>query len=152
MIAAAGSMGTDVIRPAMLIKSVRIFMIGPAVLTATYLMRAQGSGKGKKTKLVFPLFCVLFIVNSLLGTLLDSTLQSGAASLGWLWLKGLLSGRLLPFFLATAFAGVGSKVRFSSISKLGAKPFVFAALMAVTAGMLALFMAMVTAQYISPFA
>ena len=127
-------------------------MIGPAVLTATYLMRAQGSETGKKTKIVLPLFGVLFIANSLLGTLLDSTLQTGAASLVWLWLKGQLSGMLLPFFLATAFAGVGSKVRFSSIARLGAKPFVFAALMAVTAGMLALIMAVVMAQYIPPLA
>lgn len=152
VLAAAGSMGTDVIRPAMLIKSVRIFMIGPAVLTATYLMRAQGLGTGKKTKLVLPLFGVLFIVNSLLGTFLDSTLKIGAASLGWSWLKDQLSGGLLKFSLATAFAGVGSKVRFSSISKLGAKSFVFAALMAVTAGTLALIMAVVMAQYIAPFA
>jgi uncharacterized membrane protein YadS len=98
------------------------------------------------------LFGVLFIVNSLLGTFLDSTLKTGAASLGWLWLKDQLSGRLLKLSLTTAFAGVGSKVRFSSIAKLGAKPFIFTALMAVTAGTLALVMAVVMAQYIAPFA
>ena len=151
VIAAAGSMGTEVIRPAMLIKSVRIFMIGPAVLTATYMIRAQGTETGKKTKLVLPLFGVLFIVNSLLGTFLDSTLKTGAASLGWLWLKDQLSGGLLKLSLTTAFAGVGSKVRFNSIAKLGAKPFVFAALMAVTAGTLALIMAVVMRQYVAPF-
>ena len=152
VIAAAGSMGTDVIRPAMLIKSVRIFMIGPAVLTATYMIRVQGSEMGKKTKLVLPLFGLLFIVNSLLGTFLDATLKTGSASLGWLWIKDQLTGGLLKLLLTTAFAGVGSKVRFSSIAKLGLKPFVFAALMAVAAGTLALIMAVVMAQYIAPFA
>jgi uncharacterized integral membrane protein (TIGR00698 family) len=152
VIAAAGSCGSEVIRPAMLIKSVRIFMIGPAVLTATYFIRTQGSETHKKTKLVLPLFGVLFIVNSLLGTFLDATLQTGAANLAWLWLKSQLSDGLLKLSLSTAFAGVGSKVRFSNIAELGTKPFVFAALMAVSAGTLALAMAVVMAQYVAPFA
>lgn len=152
VIAAAGALGTDVIRPAMLIKSVRIFMIGPAVLVSTYIFNRSKEGDAKKSKFVLPLFGILFIANSLIGTLLDAyALQLASIGLDWAWMKTGFSGTILPFLLAIAFAGVGSKVKFKNISRLGAKPFAFAALMAVTAGMLALTMAVVVAPLIAPF-
>ncbi len=65
----------------------------------------------------------------------------------WMFLKQSLKASLIPFLLVISFAGVGSKVRFVDIAKLGMKP--FAALMAVLAGVLALGMAIVIAPYIA---
>ena len=54
VLAAAGALGAEVIRPAMLIKSVRIFMIGPVVLLANYVYIRFGKGGGKSAKIVLP--------------------------------------------------------------------------------------------------
>lgn len=150
VIAAAGVLGQGVIRPAMLIKSVRIFMIGPAVLAATFIYNKRGSGSSKPTaRFVLPLFGVAFIANSVLCALLDANASRLAAyGLNWTLLKASLSGVVLPFLLSTAFAGVGSKVKFRTIAKLGAKPFAFAALIAVSTGALALALAILVAPLI----
>ena len=149
VLAAAGTLGPEVIRPAMLIKSIRIFMIGPVVLVANYIHnRFKGGGSAK---LVLPTFGLVFIGNTVLCALFDSY-ASGISILGFTWpsFKVFLSGTVIPFLLAIAFAGVGSKVRFRSIAKLGLKPFAFAAFMAVTAASLALLLATVVAPMIPP--
>ena len=153
VIAAAGMLGQDVIQPAMLIKSIRIFMIGPAVLTATYIFNRQGGKGARGSGFVVPLFGVLFIINSVLSAVLDSSVsQLAFVGFDWPWVKSMLSGYVVPFLLAVAFAGVGSKVRFKSILSLGAKPFAVAALMAVLAGVLALALAVLVAPFIPPYA
>jgi uncharacterized integral membrane protein (TIGR00698 family) len=149
VLAAAGALGSEVIRPAMLIKSVRIFMIGPVVLVANYIHnRFMGEGGGS-ARVVLPTFGLVFIVNTVLCALLDSY-SSGINFLGFTWssVKFFLSGTVIPFLLAIAFAGVGSKVKFRSIAKLGLKPFAVAAFMAVTAASLALLLATVVAPMI----
>ena len=150
VIAAAGVLGQEAIRPAMLIKSVRIFMIGPAVLAATFIYNRSGKETSQqKARLVLPLFGVAFIVNSVICALLDANVQWLAAlGLNWIYLKAMLSGTVLPFLLSTAFAGVGSKVKFRNIAKLGAKPFTVAALIAVLSGVLALILAVLVAPLI----
>ena len=150
VIAAAGALGQDAIRPAMLIKSVRIFMIGPAVLAATFIYNMRGNETSQQTtRLVLPLFGVAFIVNSVICALLDANAQELAAfGLNWIYLKATLSGTVLPFLLSTAFAGVGSKVKFRNIANLGAKPFTVAALIAVLSGALALILAILVAPLI----
>jgi len=152
VLAAAGALGPGVIRPAMLIKSVRIFMIGPVVLAASYVFNRYGEGGKKSKKVVVPAFGVVFIVNTVLCALLDAY-ASEITFLGFTWpsLKSFLSGTVIPFLLAIAFAGVGSKVKFRNIAELGLKPFSVAAFMAFTAGVLALMMAVLVAPMISPF-
>jgi hypothetical protein len=66
----------------------------------------------------------------------------------WVTIKGFISGSLLPFTFATAFAGVGSKVSFKSILSLGTRPILVAAAVAVTAGLLAFITAVVLVPYI----
>jgi len=151
VLAAAGALGSEVIRPAMLIKSVRIFMIGPVVLVANYVFnRYEGRGE-KSVKVVLPAFGVVFIAGTVVCALLDSY-APGVSLLGLTWpsLKSALSGKVIPFLLAIAFAGVGYKVNFRNIARLGLKPFAVAAFMAVTAGTLALMLAILVAPLILP--
>jgi len=154
VLAAAGALGNDVARSAMLIKSVRIFMIGPIILVATYLFRkSSGNAAGGKTKFVLPTFGIVFVLNSFVSAFLDIyTPQLALAASSWTAAKTLLSGSVLPFLLATAFAGVGSKVRFRSIAKLGVKPFAVAALMAILSGALALVLAAIVSPFVVPYA
>jgi uncharacterized integral membrane protein (TIGR00698 family) len=137
VIAAASAVSASAAQAAMLIKSVRIFMIGPVVfLLSWYCAKCEGV-KGKVSFTV-PLFAVAFTV----GTLVCAFLDLNATSLidvgfDWVAIKTYFSGTILPFTFATAFAGVGSKVSFTSILRLGAKPILVAAAVAVTAGLLA---------------
>jgi uncharacterized membrane protein YadS len=55
---------------------------------------------------------------------------------------------VIPFLLATAFVGVGSKVRLRSIAGLGARPLAVAATVAVAAGAVSLLMAALVAPMI----
>lgn len=153
VIAAAGAIDSAAIGPALLVKSIRIFMIGPMILVATYVF-----GKMKKAvvgksgaKVVLPAFGVAFILNSLLCAFLDAYApQIKAVGFDWPSAKALLSGSVIPFLLATAFAGVGSKVRFKDILRLGVRPFAAGALIAALAGLLALILAAAVSPYLPP--
>jgi len=151
VLGAAGALGSEVIQPAMMIKSIRIFMIGPVVLIANYVYNNYRSEK-KAAKVVLPWFGVAFIVNTVVCALLDSYV-SGMTVLGFSWpiLKTFLKGRVIPFLLAVAFAGVGCKVRFESIASLGLKPFIVAAIIAVSAGIVALALAALVAPMVPTF-
>ncbi len=137
VIAAAGAVDASVVQTAMLIKSVRIFMIGPVVFAMSwYCQRCEG-GSGK-AKFTVPLFAVAFTIGSIVCAFLDlNVAQLLGAGVDWVAIKAYFSSTILPFTFATAFAGVGSKVSFSSILKLGPKPIILAATIAVTAGLLA---------------
>jgi uncharacterized integral membrane protein (TIGR00698 family) len=148
VIAAACSLDSGCMQPAMVIKSIRIFMIAPVVLASTlYLSRVESAGGGAKAKLSVPLFAVAFLVGSLVCALLDA---SSPALMGVSWgaVKASLKASLIPFMLAVSFVGVGSKVRFRDIAGVGWRPFAFAALMAVASGALALAMAVATAPFL----
>ncbi len=123
-------------------------MIGPVVLLASYLFnRFEQNDESERTKIAVPLFGVIFIINSIISAILDSYLPlSGLET--WTFFKSTLGGKILPFLLAISFVGVGSKVKFSSIAKLGAKPFAVAALMAVLAGTISLILAIIAAPFI----
>ena len=152
VVAAAGALGEGVIGPAIAVKSVRIFMIGPVIILATYLFnRRSGSVPGAgKSRFVVPIFGVVFIINTVFCAILDAfSLQMGVPGLYWPILKSSLSGTVFPFLLAMAFAGVGSKVNFRSIARLGLRPFAVAALMAVAAGVLALVLAALVSPFVS---
>jgi len=153
VIAAAGALGAKAIGAALLVKSIRIFMIGPMVLVATYLFSRmeKNSVDRKVTKIVLPTYGIVFIINSLLCAFFDTYApQFGPPELNWPVIKSTLSSTVLPFLLATAFAGVGSKVNFKAISKLGAKPFVVGALTAILAGILALALAIAVLPLVPP--
>ena len=147
VIAAAGAVDASVVQAAMLIKSVRIFMIGPVVFLLTWYC-SKSNGAGGKTSFTVPLFAVAFTAGSIVCALLDlNAAPLLGAGVDWIAIKGYLSGTILPFTFATAFAGVGSKVSFSSILKLGARPIILAATVALTAGLLAF----ITAVLLVPF-
>ena len=147
VIAAAGAVDASVVQAAMLIKSVRIFMIGPVVFLLTWYC-SKSNGAGGKTSFTVPLFAVAFTAGSIVCALLDlNAAPLLGAGVDWVAIKGYLSGTILPFTFATAFAGVGSKVSFSSILKLGARPIILAATVALTAGLLAF----ITAVLLVPF-
>ena len=151
VIAASGALSSDAIGPAVLVKSVRIFMIGPMILIATYLFSRKGkSAVGEvQTKAVLPVYGILFIINSVFCALLDVYApQLLKIGFDWVTVKGVLKDTVIPFLLATCFAGVGMKVKFRDIAKLGAKPFAFGALMALLAGLLALGLAVAAGLFL----
>jgi uncharacterized integral membrane protein (TIGR00698 family) len=143
--AAGGALG--VAAEALCIKSIRIFMIGPMILLATYInSRREKKVSGKKTKVTVPAYAVAFILFSLLGSFLDSYApQIAAIGFDWLTVRATLKGPIYKFLFALCFAGVGSKVRFGNIVKIGVKSFSVGAMMAVLAGILALIFAIVVA-------
>jgi len=150
VIAAAGAVDVSVVQAAMLIKSVRIFMIGPVVfLLAWYCSRCEKGVEGRAS-FVVPLFAVFFTVGSIICAFLDLNIASLlGAGIDWVAIKGFLSGTILPFTFATAFAGVGSKVSFSSILGLGVRPILVAAAVAVTAGLLAFLSAVLLVPFMA---
>lgn len=150
VIAAAGAVDASVVQAAMLIKSVRILMIGPVVfLLAWYCSRCEKGVEGKAS-FVVPLFAVFFTIGSIVCAFLDLNIDSLlGAGIDWVAIKGVLSGTILPFTFATAFAGVGSKVSFHSILGLGVKPILVAAAVAVTAGLLAFLSAVLLVPFIA---
>ncbi|MCW4048128.1 MAG: putative sulfate exporter family transporter [Candidatus Bathyarchaeota archaeon] len=151
VIVAACTLSLDCLQPALIIKSIRIFMIAPIVLASIFFLnRFDSEQRSLKGKATVPLFAVAFLVNSVICAVLNA--YAGSVPMlgaGWEFLKLALRSSLIPFLLAIAFAGVGSKVKFKDIAKVGWKPFGFAAIMAVGAGALALGMAIVIAPYIT---
>lgn len=149
VIAAAGAVGPDVVAAAMLIKSVRIFMIGPVVFALSWVCCRLESSEGKARSFVVPFFAVAFTLGSIVCAALDLN-TAPLLKMGFDWIAGktLLSGIILPFLFATAFAGVGSKVSFKSIMGLGVRPLLLAATVAVTAGLLAFVAAFLLVPFI----
>jgi uncharacterized integral membrane protein (TIGR00698 family) len=151
VIAAASALNNEYVQPALIIKSIRIFMIGPIVMASTYyLNRIEKQEKQMSNNFIVPLFAIIFIINSVISASLDlyaTTIPILGSS--WVFMKTSLKLWLIPFLLAISFAGVGSKVKFRDIAKVGWSPFAFAAIMAVIAGVLALSMAIVIAPYVT---
>ncbi len=149
VLVAASTLSPDYMQPALIIKSIRIFMIAPVVLASTFYLNREESKEGKLTaKISIPLFAIIFLVNSLISAGLNSV-TNPAFQGAWTLTQTGLKSSIIPFLLSIAFAGVGSKVRFSNISKVGWKPFGFAALMSIIAGAVALGMAVFIAPYIA---
>jgi len=150
VIAAAGAVNASAVQAAMLIKSVRIFMIGPVVFLLSWYCSTCEKGVGSKKNFVVPLFAVAFTIGTLVCAFLDVKVASLlSVGINWLAIKAYISGTVLPFTFAIAFAGVGSKVSFKSIAALGAKPILVAATVAVTAGVLAFITAVLLLPYIA---
>lgn len=150
VIAAAGAVDAVAVQAAMLIKSVRIFMIGPVVFLLSWYCSRCERGAGGGRGFAVPLFAVAFTLGSLVCAALDLN-AAGLMGVGvdWFGIKAYLSGTVLPFTFATAFAGVGSKVSFRSMAALGPRPILVAAVVAVTAGVLAFLTAVLLVPFIS---
>ncbi len=149
--AAGGALG--VAGPALLVKAVRVFMIGPMILLATYMQgrRADVAKVSEAPKVTLPAYGVVFIALSFCCAFLDAYApQITALGFDWPPVKAMLSGVVFKFLLALCFAGVGFKVRFREIAKLGAKPFAVGAFMSILAGILALILAIAVAPLVPP--
>lgn len=151
VIAAACTLSPDCLQPALIIKSIRIFMIAPIVLASIFFLNRFDSKKNKvESKISVPLFAIVFLINSLLcAGLNEFTVNIPVLGETWIWIQATLKSIIIPFLLAISFSGVGSKVKFQDIAKVGVKPFIFAAIMSIVAGALALGMAILIAPYIS---
>ena len=149
VLVAASTLSPDYMQPALIIKSIRIFMIAPIVLAPMfYLNRAESKEGELAAKVSVPIFSIVFLVNSLISAGLNSVTNPEFHG-AWTLTQTELKSSIIPFLLSIAFAGVGSKVRFSDIAKVGWKPFGFAALMSIMAGAVALSMAVFIAPYIA---
>jgi uncharacterized integral membrane protein (TIGR00698 family) len=142
-IAAAGEQVSNVaLDGALLVKSIRIFMIGPMATIAALLFRKRKSEKARHVSI--PTFAVMFVVASLLGTLLDF-LASARFSLPllneWSSTKLVLSNYLIPFLLSVAFAGVGFKVNIASLLRAGRRTFLLGAITATVTTIIGLMLA-----------
>lgn len=105
VIAASGALSSDAIGPAVLVKSIHIFMIGPIILVATYLFSRMAESPAAKvqTKAVLPVYGVIFVVNSVLCALLDVySPQLLTIGFDWVTVKKVLSGRYFLFCLQHA--------------------------------------------------
>lgn len=146
--AAAGQVSGNALGIALLVKAIRIFMIGPMVLIATYLYGEAGEG-GRKA--VVPLFAVVFLLNTFLALFFNWGAEAGLPFpffKDWSSVRSVLSGYMVPFLLATSLAGVGLKVKVSALAKMGRKAFTIGATVAVAAGILALVLAILIAPYV----
>ncbi len=149
VLVAASTLSPDYMQPALIIKSIRIFMIAPVVLASTFYLNREESKDGRlTTKISIPLFAIIFLANSLISAGLNSVTNTSFHGT-WTLAQTVLKSSIIPFLLSIAFAGVGSKIRFSDIAKVGWKPFGFAALMSIIAGSVALGMAVFIAPYIA---
>ena len=73
VLVAASTLSPDYMQPALIIKSIRIFMIAPIVVASTfYLNRAESKEGGLTAKVSVPLFAIVFLINSLISAGLNS--------------------------------------------------------------------------------
>lgn len=147
--AAAGSLG--VTGEALLVKSIRVFMIGPTIILATYMALGRTKSDNRQgRKIMIPVYGVVFVILTFICALLDINYQS-LLTLGfdWIKVKSVLNDVVLKFLLGLCFAGVGFKVNFRDISKLGVKSFIVGALISALIGGIALLLTILVAPFIS---
>ncbi|GAV23224.1 YeiH family protein [Carboxydothermus pertinax] len=139
VIPAGAQVGEKAAAMALVAKSVRIFSIGPVVLLCAYIFnRIKGSNAAgtKQVRLGIPSFAIFFVLFSLINSLL---LYLPSTKTAWKdFYTAVHYADVIKVFLAVAFAGVGFKVHYSSIQKLGVKSFVVGMIVSVAVGVLAL--------------
>jgi len=146
VVAAAANVGKVALDAALLVKSIRIFMIGPVVVVASYLHRKTDASFVGKARIAVPTFAVLFVINTFICATLDWASAVGLPSSvikDWPVVKSILSLYVAPFLLATSFAGVGIKVNLATVGKMGGKAFIAGLATATLTAMLALLLAAV---------
>lgn len=116
-------------------KFIRIFMIGPMVIVCLLIYRSLSNDANKgRVKIAIPWFAVWFVVFTVVNHFLTSS------SIGGTW-KAFNSGYLAPtvtFLLAWAFAGIGLKVKISTIRAMGMKAFLGGMAVSIFAGLASL--------------
>lgn len=135
VVAAGAQVGKEAADVALVTKSVRIFMIAPVILLATFLFtRRKNESETQTVRPGVPLFAVAFVV----ATLLNSALLSvPITNLLWSSIGASFVKPGSAFLLAMAFAGVGFKVRWQTIRVIGIKAFVAGLVVALATGIIA---------------
>lgn len=115
-------------------KFIRIFLIGPMIFVCVFLFRNFSKNTEKSViKIAVPWFALFFILFSFINYGLTEFIGNG-------W-NNFNSGFISPavtFLLAWSFAGVGLKVKISTIRHLGMKAFLGGLVVAVIAGVTSL--------------
>ena len=122
VVAAAGLVGPDALKVAVIVKLARVAMLAPVIAVLSLLVRRASSGAvgtGKRPPIV-PLFVVGFLA------------MSAVASLHLLP-AGVLAGVKVvqTLLLAAAMFALGLGVRFATLAKVGPRPFVLGAISTV---------------------
>jgi uncharacterized integral membrane protein (TIGR00698 family) len=116
-------------------KFIRIFMIGPMVFACVLIFRRLSRSEDKgKINMAIPWFAVFFI----LCTLGNYLLASSAIGSNWTSFNTTYLSPLITFLLAWAFAGIGLKVKITTIRAMGWKAFLGGMSVAVFAGIVSL--------------
>ena len=150
VIGAAAQVSDKVADAALLVKAIRIFMIGPGILLVLWMFNRVVSRLGERgrtelgrAKLTPPIWAIMFIVASLVGTALsyiDATTESTGIALVDRWnseIQPALSHILKGFLLAVAFAAVGLRVNLRDIARIGPRAFIAGTVLAVVASAVA---------------
>jgi uncharacterized integral membrane protein (TIGR00698 family) len=132
---AAASQVDDALSIATSAKFIRIFMIGPMVIISLFIFRKLvGNKSAGQIKIAVPWFAVFFV----LFTLVNFGLASLSFGSSWNSFNSTYISPAITFLLAWAFAGVGLKVKISTIRTIGLKAFLGGMAVAVVAGITSL--------------
>jgi uncharacterized integral membrane protein (TIGR00698 family) len=151
VVAASSVVGKASLDVAVLVKSVRIFMIGPIVILASYMHKRSSPSSSEKVKVTIPTFAIIFVINAFICAILDWAAVGDFPSSvvkDWPTVKNVLSLYVVPFLLATSFAGVGMKVSVATIKRMGRKAFLTGLATATITAVLALVLAAAVALYV----
>jgi uncharacterized integral membrane protein (TIGR00698 family) len=132
---AAASQVDEALSIATSAKFIRIFMIGPMVIISLLIFQKMSLSEGKgKIKIAIPWFAVFFVVF----TVVNFLLASSAFGKSWDSFVSVYLSPVITFVLAWSFAGIGLKVKFSTLSAMGLKSFLGGMAVAVFAGVVSL--------------
>ena len=134
VIAAAAQVSKEAADVALVTKSVRIFMIAPVVLVASVIFAQSRYDSGTGRRAGMPLFAVAFVLATLFNSVL---LYLPVTNVFWSPIAASLLKPLSIFLLATAFAGIGYKVRYEAIRTIGLKAFAVGLLVALATSVVA---------------
>jgi len=149
VIGAAAQISDEVADAALLVKAIRIFMIGPGILIVLWMFNRvvtrlgeRGGTEVGRVKLTPPIWALMFIAASIIGTALayvDSTMDTGIALVdNWnSEIRPALKHVLKGFLLAVAFAAVGLRVNLRDIAKIGPRAFIVGTVLAIVASAIA---------------
>jgi uncharacterized integral membrane protein (TIGR00698 family) len=116
-------------------KFIRIFMIGPMVIISLFIFQRLSRNREKgQIKIAIPWFAVFFVVF----TLVNLGLASLPIKNSWASFNSTFLSPAITFLLAWSFAGIGLKVKISTIRALGLKAFLGGMAVAVIAGVISL--------------
>jgi uncharacterized integral membrane protein (TIGR00698 family) len=132
---AAASQVPDALSIATSAKFIRIFMIGPMVIISLLIFQKMSSSEGKgKIRIAIPWFAVFFVVFTVVNFLLASSVFGES----WSLFVSVYLSPVITFMLAWAFAGIGLKVKLSTLRAMGPKSFLGGMAVAAFAGVVSL--------------